>query len=95
VSRHYELEEVAAEHLPRGLKDPERWLRRKLNSGELRGRRYGRHWTMTQSDIEFMLQVVSNENLAPAAAPEQAGAPAGSIVDGMSARSRKRLRRVQ
>ncbi len=101
MTHRFELDEVAQTYLPAALKDPTRWLRRKLNAGELRGRRYGRHWTMSADDVAFMLAVVSNDKQVTAgpgpAAPEQeqAAVQPVSIVDGMSARSRRRLRRVQ
>lgn len=55
LKRSYSLAEVAAAHLPEDWTDSERWLRRRLNSGELTGFRVGRVWRMTDSDVEHLL----------------------------------------
>jgi len=56
VPKSYELSEVAREYLPGALKDPERWLRRKLNARVFPGTRVGRHWVMTDHQIQAMLE---------------------------------------
>ena len=88
---------VALLQLDQQVKDPERWLRRRLNSGQLTGLRVGRQWRMRDRDIERMLQQFSNDDRVPES-PKPAEPPlveSVSIADGMSSRSRKRLRRVQ
>jgi hypothetical protein len=80
--------EVAARYLPPDWIDSERWLRRRLNRGEISGYRVGREWMMTEADVEAFIAQRRNTQEAPAAAPQVAT----SIVDGLSARARQRLR---
>lgn len=87
----HSLAEVAANHLPPEWKDGERWLARRLKSGELRGLRYGRTWTMRDQDIAYMEQLYANEGVQPD--PKPAAQPA-CVADGLSSRSRRRLRAV-
>jgi hypothetical protein len=85
------LAKVAADYLPPGWTDGERWLSRRLRRGELRGVRFGRTWVMRDSDIEYMLERYSNvEPVADEPAPRE---PA-CVADGLSSRSRRRLRSV-
>jgi hypothetical protein len=55
----YSLAEVGADYLSH-LKDPERWLRTRLNRGELRGIKHRREWRMRERDVESMLDLYSN-----------------------------------
>lgn len=87
----YSLAEVAAEHLPSEWKDAERWLARRLNRKELRGVRFGRVWRMRDSDVEYMLTRYSNEGNVSEPTPVPAQPPV-CVADGLSARSRRRLR---
>ncbi|MFE3081753.1 DNA-binding protein [Nocardia tengchongensis] len=71
----------------------ELWLRRRLNAGTLRGRRAGRIWSMTESDVAYLLEymargpkVVAAEQVAPNPIP-----PIVNVAAGLSAKSRKRL----
>uniref|UniRef100_UPI003F495729 hypothetical protein n=1 Tax=Nocardia suismassiliense TaxID=2077092 RepID=UPI003F495729 len=71
----------------------ERWLRLRLNSGELRGRRAGRQWRMTESDIAYLVESMVNEAEPP---PEPKSAPAvppPSNPTGLSVASRRRHQR--
>jgi len=92
--RTFSLAEVAAMVLPPEWKDPERWLRRRLNRGEISGYRVGREWRMTQRDVADFIErhrkPVASPVVAAAALPQTA--PTVSIIDGLSARSRARLR---
>lgn len=54
-TRTYDLAEV----LERTGVPSELWLRRRLNSGELRGRLAGRKWRMTDSDIAFLVEYMA------------------------------------
>jgi hypothetical protein len=81
--------EVAARYLPSHWTDAERWLRRRLNRGEISGYQVGREWMMTDADIEDFITRRRNK-VELASTP----APATSIVDGLSARTRQRLRRA-
>jgi hypothetical protein len=77
------------------VKDPTRWLRRRLNSSELRGIRVGREWQMTDDHVQFLLRKYSNDDQVPEPKPAEPPAPEPevvSIIDGLSARSRLRLR---
>lgn len=92
MTKRFELTEVAAEHLPDAIKDGPRWLRRQLNAGRLKGRRYGRHWTMTQADVDYMLDAVANETITfetKSTEPRPV-----SFDEALSPRSRRRLRAV-
>lgn len=86
----HSLGEVAAEHLPKHWKDGARWLSQRLNRGELRGVRFGRSWRMRDRDIAYMLSRYSNDQ----APTEHAATEPASVVDGLSQRSRNRLRNV-
>lgn len=94
TERSYALDEVVSAHLPAEWTDGKRWLTRRLNRKELRGRRFGRTWRMTDSDIEFMLQKHANfsddHDAIEAQAPSEA-----TVADGLSARSARRLRRAE
>ena len=90
----HSLKEVAANHLPPEWTDGERWLRRRLNSGELTGTRLGRTWVMDDADIAYMLR--RGRNAEPPAAVERTAEPAVSSEDlsfaaGLSEQSRRRL----
>ena len=61
----------------------ERWLIEQLRSGRFPGRKVGRHWRMTDADINTALDICSNEGLRNVAST----APAV----GLTARSRRRL----
>jgi hypothetical protein len=95
VIRTYELSEVA-QLLPRALKDPERWLRRKLNAGELAGTLVGRHWVMTERQVERMLELLGTEDeiATPKPEPVEPEAPLGFLAS-LAPRSRNRLRAVE
>ena len=53
----------------------ERWLIEKLRAGAFPGRKVGRHWRMTDSDISDALAACSNEvrRIQAAATPGRAG----------------------
>lgn len=89
--RMHSLEDVAAQCLPPHWTDSVRWLARRLNRGELRGSRFGRVWMMSDADIEFM--VAKHRNVAVSPEPVTHESSAVSFIDGLSDRSRSRLRR--
>jgi excisionase family DNA binding protein len=39
----------------------ERWLQDQLRAGRFRGRKIGRNWRMTDSDVQFALDVCANK----------------------------------
>lgn len=93
----YSLEEVAAQVLPSEWTDSVRWLARRLNRGELSGYRVGRVWRMTETDVDYLLEKHHNLNAAPEVcdtvpASTPAGATSASFREGLSDRSRRRLR---
>jgi hypothetical protein len=92
MTETYSLNQVAAEHLPPEWKDPERWLRVRLNRRELRGVRLGRTWRMRESDIAYMLARYSSTEVAPPQATSSSQPV--SVLGGLSQRSRSRLRGV-
>lgn len=91
MKRSYSLAEVAAAHLPSEWTDAERWLRRRLNRGELTGFRVGRVWRMTDEDVEFLTEY--NRKRSPRAAePTVAPEEPADVIAGLSPRARRRLR---
>jgi hypothetical protein len=87
----YPLDELVRAHLAAEWTDGKRWLTRRLNRKELRGRRFGRTWRMTDSDIDFMLGKFANFTEDQDAVEAQAPSEATSVADGLSARSARRL----
>lgn len=86
--RTHSLREVAENHLPPQWTDSERWLARRLNRGELKGVKFGRTWMMRDQDIDHMLTHYSNNNEHV----DTHQPHALSVADGLSTRSRRRLR---
>lgn len=97
----HSLESVAAQCLPPEWKDGARWLRIRLNRGEIYGTRFGRTWMMSDEDIEYMVGRYRN-TLQPKPIPSETEVEvepdseigAVSFLDGLSARSRSRLMRA-
>lgn len=96
MKRSYSLAEVTAAHLPEDWTDGERWLRRRLNSGELTGFRVGRVWRMTDSDIEHLLSRGRKaQPLAVRGPAEVSDSSEGlSFWEGLSEGSRRRIKGV-
>lgn len=84
--------EVAALYLPPEWSDRERWMRRRLNRGEIPGYKVGREWMMTEADVHAFIEQRRNTPASVAGAATPPAAAAVSIRDGLSARSRGRLR---
>ena len=75
-----------------GLRDPQRFVSKRLCRGEFRGIKIARQWFMTDADIAAAIETLRN----PAPTPKPADAQPISVVDGLSQRSRRRvLRSVQ
>ena len=66
-----------------------------IDRKELRGRRFGRTWRMTDSDLAFMLGKFANFTEDLDAVEAQAPSEATSVADGLSACRARRLRRVE
>jgi hypothetical protein len=64
------------------MREPERFLIRQIKSGKIRARKVGRHWVMTEADVEFALEAFGN-----AIKPE---APPVEVVNGLSSGSARR-----
>ncbi|OBI97968.1 hypothetical protein [Mycobacterium sp. 1465703.0] len=93
--RTFSLAEVAEQVLPAEWTDGERWLARRLNRGQISGYRVGRIWRMTEAQVEDLIERFTNNVGARATVrAEQVVAPASSLADGLSPRSRRRLSRV-
>ncbi|TDO18179.1 hypothetical protein EV580_1363 [Mycobacterium sp. BK086] len=95
MKRSHSLEEVAAAHLPPEWTDSVRWLRRRLNSGELTGFKVGRSWRMTDEDVENLTRRWRNaEPTTPAEVPAAPLVDSEDLTfwEGLSEGSRRRLR---
>lgn len=92
----YSLAEVARMVLPPELTDGVRWLSRRLNLGEIHGYKIGRVWRMTEADVAAMIDRYSNEVVKPEEVPanDSRTGSSNSVIDGLSPRSRRRLRRL-
>lgn len=55
MKRSYRLEEVASNHPV-----SKRWLEKKIRAGQVTAHKLGRHWVMTDEDIDRMLEDFSN-----------------------------------
>jgi hypothetical protein len=64
----------------------------RLRRGVFTGIKIGRNWFMTDADIEAAIESCRNE---VAVEPEPVVSEAVTVVDGLSARSRRRLRARQ
>jgi hypothetical protein len=92
-ARSYSLAEVAAAYLPPEW-DGVLWLSRRLNTGQINGYKLGRTWRMTHHDVAAFID--SHRKPKPAPKPDTEPtptAPAVSVVDGLSRRSRARIAR--
>jgi hypothetical protein len=73
-----------------GLTDPERWIRRQLRTGRFSGQRIGRTWFMNDADVS-----AARAALRQPRKPEPKTEPAPEhpipVIDGLSARGRRRL----
>ncbi|AMU73084.1 MULTISPECIES: helix-turn-helix domain-containing protein [Mycobacteroides] len=83
----FSLTEVADAALPKHWKHPERWLRERLNRGELVGYRLGREWRFTREQLDALIAKYTN---VATPAPTVAPVPEPSAV-GLSPRTRRRL----
>jgi hypothetical protein len=98
----FSLAEVAEMVLPPEWTDCVRWLVRRLNRGEISGYKIGRTWRMTEQQLNDLIAHYTDvaapahsDTREPRMAPTRSGgAPAPlRVVDGLSARSRRRLNR--
>lgn len=61
----FSLNEVAAQVLPPDWKNGERWLRERLNRGEISGYKVGPAWRMTEADVEALITRYRNAPAEP------------------------------
>lgn len=67
----YSLTEVAEQLCGDSMARPERWLTRQIAIGRFTARRVGRHWRMTQADIDYALDIMANRaNPVAVSAPQ-------------------------
>lgn len=86
----YSLAEVVADVLPNEWTDGERWLRRRLNRGEIEGYKVGREWRFTKAQRDALIAHFTNAKIeTPRSADEPQ--PAAPLAIGLSKRSRRRL----
>lgn len=86
----YSLAEVVADVLPKEWTDGERWLRRRLNRGEIEGYKVGREWRFTKAQRDGLIAHFTNAKVE-APAPAEDSTPVAPLGLGLSARSRRRL----
>lgn len=65
----YSLTEVGAALCGDSMARPERWLKRQIADGRFTARRVGRHWRMTQADLDHALAVMANHTADADPAP--------------------------
>lgn len=66
----YSLAEVAEQLCGDSMARPELWLTRQIATGRFTARRVGRHWRMTQADIDHALAIMANRaNPTPTPTP--------------------------
>lgn len=96
----FSLPEVADMALPDEWTDGARWLARRIRRGEISGYRCGHKLRMTEDQVKDMIARYT-EGAAPTAGPQQQPIAVHRaqderpmrVVDGLSARSRRRLNR--
>lgn len=92
--RTFSLAEVAQQVLPAEWRDSERWLARRLNRGQIRGYRVGRVWRMTEAHVEDLIARFTNDIPSPLRKDSVVDTEPTCMADGLSERSRRRLRRA-
>ena len=92
MTQTYSLAEVAAVYLPAEWTDGVRWLSRRIRAGEISAYKVGRSWRMTEDDVYEFVARRRSAPRAPVMAPAVSAVPPLSIVDGLSTRSRARLK---
>lgn len=83
----YSLTQVAAMYLPADWKNPERWLRERLNRRQIRGYKLGNIWRMSQADVDDFLAKHRNTT-----APQPDAPPAEPRRLSFTTKSSRRLK---
>lgn len=93
AARSYSLAEVAAMYLPPEW-DGVLWLSRRLSRGEIPGYKVGRVWRMTDDDVTAF---IDSHRKPPKPKPDMTDTgpptPATTVYEGLSRRSRDRLKK--
>ena len=92
MTQTYSLAEVAAVYLPAEWTDGVRWLSRRIRAGEISAYKVGRSWRMTEDDVSEFVARRRNSPREPVMAPAVSAVTPRSIIDGLSERSRARLK---
>jgi hypothetical protein len=92
LSRLRPLREVAR-LLPGEMSDPNRWLTKQVLAGRFRARKVGRHWYMTDDDVCFMFEALSNVAPPDANAITHCAEATSSSMSSISASSQRRRQR--
>lgn len=58
--RTYSTADVASDLAGDSMKEPERWLLRQISRGRVQAMKIGRHWRMTDEQVELAREVFSN-----------------------------------
>lgn len=64
------------------------WLTVNLRHGRFPGRKIGRHWRLTEDDIQEILEICSNKHRRPTS---KKATPSAGAADGLTPTSRKRV----
>ncbi|MGW4718324.1 hypothetical protein [Nocardia sp. NPDC004260] len=73
----------------------EDWLRRKLNAGEIPGRRAGRIWRMTDSDIAALVDYLARPARASGTGIRSIAETPAASASGLTPRAKRNLHRRQ
>ena len=84
TATHSLTEVVAAGNAP-----SVRWLQQRIRAGRVPARKIGRHWRMTDADLDAMLESFRNTTIDPAASASRESTNAL----GLTARSHRRVAR--
>lgn len=88
----YSLSEVAQALCGDSMARPERWLTRQIAVGRFTARRVGRHWRMTQDDLDHALAVMANRTTPATTAPALPADPVSEMGIGSPSTASRRRR---
>jgi hypothetical protein len=83
IPQGHDLEEI----VDAGWAPSTRWLQDRLRCGTIRGRKVGRHWKLSDADVEALVESLGNGHSSPAPVVEVDDAPLSLTL----ARSRRRV----
>lgn len=88
----FPIAQVAAEICGDSMLDPERWLIRQIKAGRVTARKVGRHWRMTQQDVDDALAALANKTAPPPATTPPFPGPAAAPTTAISQAAMRRRR---